>query len=67
MNAVQVESIWLNRVGGENDPHAKAVVMVKLKGEDFYREVIMEALGDNFSHAIHGDAIAKSPIAVRVQ
>lgn len=59
---VVIESIWLRRVGGEDDPHAKAIVLVKLAGEDFYRTVITEPLQSNFSHAVHGGAIEVAPM-----
>ena len=46
---MEIESVWLRREGGENDPLAKAVVLVRdIHGE--WRELIREQYDGNFSH-----------------
>lgn len=46
---MEIESVWLRREGNEDDPHAKAVVLVRDKYGDWYK-IISEAYDGNFSH-----------------
>lgn len=57
---VRIEDIWLIREGGENDPTAKAVVLVKVGG--VYKRVIEENVHGPFSHCVHAGGILNAPV-----
>jgi len=51
-HGARITEIWLQRRGVENDPHAKAVVMLRTKGGTWVKG-LEEPLDGNFSHCLH--------------
>ena len=62
-DSVSVEDIWVQmNPKGEDDPRGQLRVLVKLEGEESYREVFKEELtGQIVSHAVAASSIENSP------
>lgn len=56
-NTIQIENVWLVRVGGE------VQVLVQLPGEDLPRLAIKEPIEGPFSHCAHASGIESAPFA----
>lgn len=52
---VEINGISVRRVGVENDPHAKVVVSVRWNGQ--WHDVIEEPINSAFSHSVYANAI----------
>jgi hypothetical protein len=57
---MNVEAVNLRREGGEDDPLARVVVSMKVNGE--WREVINELAGNNFDHYVNLDLLFKASL-----
>lgn len=58
---VLIDGVWIRRVGGENDPHAKVEVLLQL--QDGWHRVAEEPLSANFSHCVGATGILRSELA----